>query len=147
MTERPVQIKPLKTEEDYEAALAEVAALMDAEVDTPEGDRLDVLTILIEAYEGRHWPIDPPDPIDAIKARMVQRGLRPRDLEPLLGGRGRVSEVLNRKRPLTLAMIRRLNQELGIPTAVLVKEPPTTPAPSSRKQPSRSRTRRDRKIG
>jgi HTH-type transcriptional regulator/antitoxin HigA len=143
---RPDPIKPIKTEEDYKAALAEVATLMDAELDTPEGDRLDVLSTLIEAYEARHWPIDPPDPIDAIKARMAQHGLRPRDLEPLLGGRGRVSEVLNRKRPLTLAMIRRLHRELGIPAAVLVKEPPIAMPSRSRKKHSPSRPRRNRKL-
>jgi HTH-type transcriptional regulator/antitoxin HigA len=115
-------------------------------VNTPEGDRLDVLSTLIEAYEARHWPIDPPDPIDAIKARMAQHGLRPRDLEPLLGGRGRVSEVLNRKRPLTLAMIRRLHRELGIPAAVLVKEPPVAMPSRSRKKHSPSRPRRNRKL-
>ena len=145
MTERPDAIKPIKTEEDYQAALAEVATLMDAALDSPDGDRLDVITTLIEAYEARRWPIDPPDPIDAIKARMAQHGLRPRDLEPLLGGRGRVSEVLNRKRPLTLAMIRRLHRELGIPAAVLVKEPAIAIPSRERRKPSPPRARRNRK--
>lgn len=146
MTERADPIRPIKTEENYESALAEVATLMDAELDTPEGDRLDVLTTLIEAYEARQWPIDFPDPIDAIKSRMAQRGLRARDLEPLLGGRGRVSEVLNRRRPLTLAMIRRLSRELGIPASVLVKEPTTPAKSSSRRKPPGPRTRRARKL-
>lgn len=147
MSDRFDPIRPIKTDVDYEAALDEVAMLMDAGLGTPEGDRLDVLTTLIEAYEARHWSIDPPDPIDAIKSRMAQRGLRPRDLEPLLGGRGRVSEVLNRKRPLTLAMIRRLSRELGIAAEVLVREPRTAAAARSRTRPTRRRRRRDRKPG
>lgn len=144
MTKRLDSIRPIKSEEDYDAALDEVAMLMDAELDTPEGDRLDVLSTLIEAYEARHWPIDPPDPIDAIKSRMAQRGLRAKDLEPLLGGRGRVSEVLNRKRPLTLAMIRRVSRELGIAAAVLLNEPRTPSGSLSGRNPSPVRTRRSR---
>src|SRR5439155_14037017 len=101
------EIKPIKTEADYDAALAEIATLMDAEPGTPEGDRLDVLVTLVEAYEAKHWRIDPPDPIAAIKLRMEQRGLTRHDLEKILGSKSRVSEVLNRKRPLTLEMIRR----------------------------------------
>lgn len=115
-------ITPIKSEEDYESALAEIARLMDAEPDTPEGDRLDVLTTLVEAYEARHWPIEPPDPIEAIRMRMEQRGLRPKDLEPYFGSRARASEVLNRKRALTLPMIRRLSQGLGIPATTLIRE-------------------------
>jgi HTH-type transcriptional regulator/antitoxin HigA len=117
-------IKPIKTEADYDATLAELATLMDAEPGTPEGDRLDVLVTLVEAYEAKHWRIDPPDPIEAIKFRMQQRGLTRHDLEKLLGSKSRVSEVLNRKRPLTLEMIRRLHALWGIPPESLIQ--PTT---------------------
>jgi HTH-type transcriptional regulator/antitoxin HigA len=116
-----MDIKPIKTEADYNAALEEVATLMDAEPGTPEGDRLDILTTLIEAYEDKHWRIGPPDPIEAIKLRMQQRGLTRRDLERVLGSRSRVSEVLTRKRPLTLTMIRRLHAQLGIPAESLIR--------------------------
>ncbi len=119
---RTTPIAPIKSEEDYDAALAEIAMLMDAEPDTPEGDRLDVLTTLVDAYEARHWPIEPPEPIEAIRIRMEQRGLRPKDLEPYFGSRARTSEVLNRKRALTLPMIRRLSSGLGIPAAILIRE-------------------------
>ena len=116
-------IKPIKNEKDYDRALKLVERLMDAETDTPDGDALEVLVTLIEAYEAKRWPIDLPDPIDAICLRMEQRHLRPKDLEPFLGSSGRVSEVLNRRRPLTLPMIRRLAYGLGISTRVLVQEP------------------------
>ena len=114
-------IKPIKTETDYDEALAEIAYLMDAELGTPEGDRLDVLVTLVEAYEGKQWRIDPPDPIEAIKVRMQQRGLTRQDLARVLGSKSRVSEVLNRKRSLTLTMIRRLHDTLGIPAASLIQ--------------------------
>jgi HTH-type transcriptional regulator/antitoxin HigA len=114
-------ISPIKTEADYDAALVEIATLMDAEPDTPEGDRLDVLVTLVEAYEERHWRIEPPDPIAAIKLRMQQRGLSRSDLEKVFGSKSRVSEVLNRKRPLTLEMIRRLRATLGIPAESLIQ--------------------------
>lgn len=117
-----IKVRPIHTEEDYEAALAEVGELMDAAPGTPEGARLDVLVTLVEAYEERHWRIDPPDPIDAIKVRMEQKNLRRRDLEPMIGSRGRVSEVLSRKRALTLPMIRRLAEGLGLDPAVLIQE-------------------------
>jgi HTH-type transcriptional regulator/antitoxin HigA len=116
-------IKPIKTERDYDRALRQVEGLMDAKPDTAEGDALDVLVTLIEAYESKHWAIDLPDPIEAICLRMEQRHLRPKDLIPWLGSSGRVSEVLNRRRALTLPMIRRLGQELKIPVRVLVQEP------------------------
>ncbi len=103
-----MDIKPIKTEKDYDAALAEVEALWGAPEDTPDGDKLDVLITLVEAYEAKHHPIDPPDPVDAILFRMEQAGLERKDLEPFIGGRGRVSEILTRKRPLTINMIRRL---------------------------------------
>jgi len=110
-----MRITPIKTEADYEAALADIDGLMDAEPDTPRGDRLDVLVTLVEAYEERVWRIDPPDPIEAIKLRMEQRGLTRNDLRRILGPSGRVSEVLSRKRPLSVAMMRRLHAELDIP--------------------------------
>jgi HTH-type transcriptional regulator/antitoxin HigA len=117
-------IKPIRTESDYDAALAEIQNLMDASFDTPEGDRLDILVTLVEAYEAKHWRIDPPDPIAAIELRMQQQGLTRRDLEKILGGKSRVSEVLHRKRPLTLEMIRRLHALWGIPAESLIR--PTT---------------------
>lgn len=116
-----MDIRPVKTEEDYETALEEIERLMEAEPDTPEGDRLEVLTALVEAYETEHYPIDPPDPIEAIKYYVESRGLDRRDLEPYIGHRGRVSEILNKKRPLTLRMIRNLEKGLGIPAAILVR--------------------------
>jgi HTH-type transcriptional regulator/antitoxin HigA len=122
MTAR-ITIRPIKSERDYERALATVEQLMDAEAGTPEGDALDVLTTLIEAYEARHWAIELPDPVEAIRARMEHQHLRPADLEPYIGSSGRVSEVLNRRRQLTLPMIRRLERGLGIPARVLVQEP------------------------
>jgi HTH-type transcriptional regulator/antitoxin HigA len=106
---------------DYEAALTEVERLWGAKAGTPKGDRLDVLATLIDAYEGARFPFDRPDPIDAIKFRMEQLGLTRRDLEPLIGSRARVAEVLNRKRSLSIEMIRRLNDQLGIPAEILIQ--------------------------
>lgn len=104
--------------------LKEISALMDSDPDpgTPEGDRLDILATLVQAYEARHVPIAAPDAVEAIKFRMEQSGLSAKDLEPIIGKRNRVYEVLNRKRPLTLAMIRRLHHSLGIPADVLIGE-------------------------
>ena len=116
-----MRIAPIKTEVDYDAALAEVDRLMDAESGTPRGDRLDVMVTLVEAYEAKHWAIDPPDPIDAMKLRMEQRGLSRGDLARLLGGSGRVSEILNRKRSLSVAMMRKLRVELDIPAESLLR--------------------------
>jgi HTH-type transcriptional regulator/antitoxin HigA len=110
-----MRIIPVKTEADYDEALREIERLMDAEPGTRRGDRLDVLVTLVEAYEQRRWHIDAPDPIDAIKIRMAERGLTRRDLGRLLGSSGRVSEVLNRKRPLSVDMMQRLYSELAIP--------------------------------
>ena len=115
------EVKPIRTEEDQGAALAEIERLWGARSGTAEGDRLDVLATLIEAYEAEHHPMDPPDPIEAIKYRMEQQGLTRRDLERLLGTRTRVSEVLNRKRSLSIAMIRRLHEQLGISAEVLIR--------------------------
>jgi HTH-type transcriptional regulator/antitoxin HigA len=114
-------VKPIRTAKDYEAALAEVERLWGAKLRTPEGDRLDVLATLIDAYEAAHDPMDPPDPIEAIKFRMEQQGLTRKDLEPLIGTRTRVAEVLNRKRSLSIGMIRRLHQALGISAEVLIR--------------------------
>ncbi len=115
-------IKPIKTVRDYDRALGEIDKLMHAEPNTPEGDRLDVLATLVEAWERKHYPIEPPDPVAAILFAMEQRGLSRQDLEPLIGSRARVAEVLNRKRSLTLPMIRRLHGALGIPAEVLICE-------------------------
>lgn len=120
-----MEIRPIRTEADYKAALKEISVLMvsDPELGTPEGDRLDVLTTLAQAYEARHFPVGLPDPIEAIKFRMEQAGLTAKDLEPMIGRRNRVYEVLNRSRPLTLTMIRRLHKTLGIPAECLIKPP------------------------
>jgi HTH-type transcriptional regulator / antitoxin HigA len=117
-----ISVRPIRTEEDYDAALAEVDGLMDAVPGTAEGDRLDVLVTLIEAYEAKHWAIDAPDPIEAIRIRMEQKNLRNRDLEPMIGSRGRVSEVLSGKRALTLPMIRRLSKGLDLSPDILIQE-------------------------
>ena len=114
-------IKPVKTEADYQSALKEIEKLFSAEPGTPEGDRLEVLATLVEAHEDEHYELPAPDPIEAINYFMESRGLTRADLEPYIGSRARVSEVLNRKRPLTLSMIQRLNAELGIPAEILVK--------------------------
>jgi HTH-type transcriptional regulator/antitoxin HigA len=116
-----MEIKPIKTEADYQAALEEVENLFEAAPDTPEGDRLEVLVTLIEAYEEKHYSIPKPDPIEAILYYMESRGLTRRDLQPYIGSRARVSEVLNRKRPLTMEMIRNLHKGLGIPAEVLIQ--------------------------
>jgi HTH-type transcriptional regulator/antitoxin HigA len=119
-----MDIHPIRTEADHRAALRQISALMetDPEPGTPEGDRLDILATLVQAYEARHFPIGAPDPVEAIKFRMEQSGLTVKDLEPIIGRSNRVYEVLNRKRPLTLAMIRRLHRSLGIPAEVLIAE-------------------------
>lgn len=116
-----MNIKPIKTEFDYNAALREIEQIMGAEQNTPEGDKLDILTTLVEAYEEKHYPIDPPDPIEAIIHQMESQGLSRKDLEKYLGTRARVSEILNRKRSLSLQMIRNLQQGLGISSEILIK--------------------------
>jgi HTH-type transcriptional regulator/antitoxin HigA len=116
-----MDIKPIKTQADYRAALEEVERLFDAVPNTVEGDRLEILTTLIEVYEERHFAIPLPDPIEAILYFLESRGLSRRDLEPYIGARARVSEVLNRKRPLTIGMIRKLHAGLGIPAEVLIQ--------------------------
>lgn len=119
-----MDIKLIRTEAEYEAALAEIETLMSAAADSPEGERLDLLVTLVEAYEARHHPIEAPDPIELIKFVMEQRGLERADLEPLIGSRGRVSEILSRKRALTLEMIRRLHAALGVPADALIQPYP-----------------------
>ena len=116
-----MDIRPIKTKADHRAALKEVERLWDADPGTPDGDRIDVLVTLIEAYEAEHFPIPAPDPIAAIVFMMEQKGLTRRDLEPAIGSRGRVSEVMTRKRPLTLPMVRQLSALLDIPADVLVQ--------------------------
>ena len=115
------EVKLIKTKADYKKALAEIERLWGAKSGTIEGDRLDVLATLIDAYESEHYPMDQPDPIEAIKFRMEQQGLSRKDLEPILGTRTRVAEVLNRKRSLSIGMIRRLHDRLGISAEVLIR--------------------------
>ncbi len=115
-------VRPIRTAADHQAALAEIARLMTARPGSAAGDRLDVLVTLVEAFEARHAPIPPPDPVAAIRFMMEQKGLRRRDLEPAIGSRARVAEVLNRKRMLTLPMIRALSRLLDLPADVLVQE-------------------------
>ena len=116
-----MQIRPIKTKADHRDALKEIERLMDARPGTPAGDRLEILTTLVDRYESRHEPIEPPDPIDALRYHMESRGLTRRDLEPFLGSRARVAEVLNRRRPLTIDMIRKLHEGLGISADVLIR--------------------------
>jgi len=114
-------LKPIRTEADYQAALVVIERLWEARTGTPEGDRLDILATLVDAYENEHYPVDPPDPIEAIKFRMEQRGLNRKDLADILGSRTRVAEVLNRRRGLSINMIRRLHEKLGISLEVLIR--------------------------
>lgn len=123
-----MEIKPVKTKSAYQTALKEIASLMKARANSPEGERLDILTTLVEAYERKHFPMDLPDPIAAIRFVMEQRGLTVKDLEPMLGRPNRVYEVLNRRRPLTLKMIWRLHKELGIPADSLIRPADETAA-------------------
>ena len=116
-----MDVQPIKTKRDCLRVLKEIESLMDAKRGTPEGDRLDVLVTLVEAWEAKRYRIDLPDPVEAIKYHMDQNGLQPRDLIPFIGSRNRVHEVLNRKRQLTLKMIWRLHEGLGIPAESLIK--------------------------
>jgi HTH-type transcriptional regulator / antitoxin HigA len=115
-------VKPIRTEDDYRAALKEMKRLWGSQAGTPDGDRLDVLATLVDVYESQHVPIDPPDPIEAIKFRMEQQGLTIRDLEAVLGSRVRAGEILQRRRGLSIAMIRRLHASLGISAEVLIRK-------------------------
>jgi len=123
MKEMTMNIKPIKTKADYRAALKEVEALMGAKANTADGERLDVLVTLIEAYERKHFPIELPDPVEAIKFQMDQKGLTPKDLKPMIGRLNRVYEILNHKRPLTLKMIWKLHRGLDIPAESLIRQP------------------------
>lgn len=115
------EMKPIRTEADYDAALEEVAALWGSASGTPKGDRLDVMATLIDVYEAKHHAMDPPDPVEAIKFRMEQQGMTRKDLEDIIGTRTRIAEVLNRKRSLSIGMIRRLHDRLGISAEVLIQ--------------------------
>ena len=117
-----MDIKPIRTRADYRGALKEIDGLMAAVPDTPEGDKLDVLVTLVEAYEAKHYPLDLPDPVEAIKFEMEQKGLTIKDLEPMIGKSNRVYEILNHKRSLTLKMVWKLHQQLGIPAESLIKQ-------------------------
>lgn len=115
-----MRIKPIRTKTDYNNALSIISKLMDAKPNSSQSDELEVLTVLVEDYERKHYPIDPPDPIEAIKFRMEQMDLTRKDLEACIGSRARVSEILNHKRELTIKMIKALHNTLGIPVEVLI---------------------------
>lgn len=117
------ELKPIRSKADYKNAFNELERLWGAKSGTPDGDRLDIIATLIDAYETEHYPMDSPDPVEAIKFRMEQQGLSRKDLEPLIGTRTRVAEVLNRKRNLSIGMIRRLHDHLGIPAEILIRAP------------------------
>lgn len=117
-----MKIKPIKSEKDYQKALSRLEIIFDAEPDTKEGDEAEILSLLIENYENEHFQIDPPDPIEAIKFRMEQMNLKQKDLIGIIGGKSRVSEVLNKKKKLTVEMIRELEHHLKIPSSVLILE-------------------------
>lgn len=118
-----MEIKPIKSDADYRETLKEIESLMMAIPDSPEGEKLDLLVTLVEAYETKHFPLDLPDPVEAIKFEMERKGLTVKDLEPMIGKSNRVYEILNRKRSLTLKMIWRLHEGLGIPAESLIKPP------------------------
>jgi HTH-type transcriptional regulator/antitoxin HigA len=121
MTIGAMEITPIKTQRDYRSVLREIEGLMNAKRNSRDGDRLDVLVTLVEAREAKHYPLDLPDAVEAIKHHMDQNGLSPRDLIPFIGSRNRVYEILSRKRSLTLAMVRRLHEGLGIPAESLIR--------------------------
>lgn len=120
-----MDIRPIHNDDDYRAAMREISAFFDQEPEpgSPDGDRFEILLTLAEAYETKHFPIDLPDPVEAIKFRMEQSGLTPKDLQPMIGRLNRVYEILNRKRPLTLNMIWKLHEGLGIPAESLIRPP------------------------
>jgi len=127
-------LRPIRTESDYDEALIEIETLFGAQPGTPEGDRLDVLATLVEAYELRHHPVLPPDPIEALLYYIESRGLTRRDLEPYLGSRARVAEILNRRRGLTIPMIRRLHEGLGLPPEIMIQPYPLQCEPAQRRR-------------
>ena len=124
MKKNTYQIRAIRTKADYQAALQQVAPYFDAEpeIDSEAEAHFEAMITLIEAYEAKHYPITPPDPIEAVKFRMEQQGLKPKDLQPMIGGLNRVYEVLNRKRPLSLSMVRRLHAGLGISADCWIQE-------------------------
>ena len=122
-----MDIRPVNTPSDYRAALKEIESLMMARSGSPEGEKLDVMVTLVEAYERKHYPLDLPDPVATIKFEMERKGLSVKDLEPMIGKANRVYEILNHKRSLTLRMIWRLHEQLGIPAEALIK-PPHSPS-------------------
>lgn len=117
-----MDIKPIKSEKDYMKALKRLEEIFDAKLNTPEGDELEILGLLVDDYENKHYPIEAPDPIDAIKIRMEEMNLKQVDLIPEIGGKSRVSEILNRKRKLTVDMIRKLTTRLNLSSNLLIKE-------------------------
>lgn len=119
-----MELKPIRTEADYRNALAELDRLWEAPEGNPESDRLEILAILVEVYEKAHFPIEAPDPVDFIEYIMDSRGLTRKDMEPYIGPRGRVADILNRTRPLTMTMIRRLANGLNLPAEVLIQPYP-----------------------
>jgi HTH-type transcriptional regulator / antitoxin HigA len=142
-----MRIHPVRTESDYDAAVARIAELIGSEPGTAAGDELDVLVTLVDAYESRHFPVATPDPITMIKFQMEQQRLTRKDLEPMIGSRARVSEVLNGKRALTLPMIRRLHAGLGVPVDLLVGPfPPSSPATTRRRKPQTAGMRAGRQV-
>lgn len=143
MTKTGMQIRPVRTEQDHKVAVARIGELIGAAPDTPEGDELDVLATLVDAYEAKHYVIDAPDPVSAIQFRMEQQQLSRKDLEPLIGSRARVSEVLTGKRHLTLEMVRRVKSGLGISADVLIMPAPALDRdrPGVRIQPAKAAAR------
>jgi HTH-type transcriptional regulator/antitoxin HigA len=146
MTAAGIRIYPIRTDRDHERAVARISELMSATPGTPEGDELDVLAVLVDAYETKHHPMDAPDPVTAIQFRMEQQGLTRRDLEPLIGSRARVSEVLTRKRNLTLEMIRRVKCGLGISADLLIGAAPIKTRRRRRRPIQTSTAKRSRKT-
>lgn len=122
-----MDIKPIRSNRDYSNALRRIEKLLDADEGSPEEEELEILSVLVEKWEDVHYPIGPPDPIAAIEFRMEQQGLSRKELESYLGSRQRVADILNRRRPLSVAMIRRLHEGLGIPAATLIRETPLRP--------------------
>ncbi len=142
MTRAGIQIHPIRTESDHERAVARISELMGAAPGTPEGDELDVLATLVDAFEAKHDAMEAPDPVTAIQFRMEQQGLTRKDLEPLIGSRARVSEILTRKRNLTLDMIRRVKLGLGISADLLISAKPVKARSLPLAQATRSARRR-----
>jgi len=146
MTKAVMQIRPIRTEQDHRTAILRIEELMNAAPGSPEGDELDVLATLVDAYESKHHVIDAPDPITAIRFRMEQLQLNRKDLEPYIGSRARVSEVLSKKRPLTLQMVRRIKSGLGISADLLIQEAPPRGGSTKRRKVRPAETPRSRRT-